>query len=457
MNLKPGSLLQGGRYRIESVLGQGGFGITYLAVQTAFGRKVAVKEFFMKEFCCRDEATSYVSTPSLGSKEMVDHFKQKFFKEATVISSFKNRHIINVYDVFEENGTAYYVMEYLEGGSLESLVYKRGPLDEATALKYVCQVSEALAEVHSRKLLHLDIKPVNIMLDSDGSAVLIDFGISKHYDDDGSQTSSGLVGLSEGYAPLEQYKKGGISLFSPATDVYSLGATLYTLLTGTRPPHATDVNDEGLPAMPRNISAHVRSAIEAAMQPRRKDRPQSVDDFMAMLLNKGEAPGFTDTGRTVVVDQGKTAVDITKRRNTAVNTPVSWPELKYKANYYVGDGNYQGGNLRITSDRVYFKPHSINFGSLKERYIEIEKIIGYKKGALSYMSIFTEGNQEIKLAVWKKDEIISEIEKRRASIFQSRGMSVPPLRNISGGSTGCMGVLAMILVGAGTALYSLLC
>lgn len=314
MELKKGSNLNNGKYRILDVLGQGGFGITYLAEQTSLGRKVAVKEFFMREHCNRDAETSHVSVPSVGSREFVEKFRQKFIKEARTIASFDNRNIIRIHDIFEDNGTAYYVMEYLEGKSLKTLVDERGPLTENIALQYIREVADALSAVHSSKMLHLDLKPANIMLNKNGEAVLIDFGISKHYDEDGSQTSSGLIGLSDGYAPLEQYKKGGISSFSPATDIYALGATLYKLLTGKTPPHATDVNDDGLSELPVSISLPVRKAIEAAMQPRRKDRPESVEEFIGMLDRevKKEMPE-KDKGKhnddTVIIDDDKTIIN----------------------------------------------------------------------------------------------------------------------------------------------------
>ena len=283
MNLHSGSLLQDGRYRIEKVLGQGGFGITYLGVQTSLDDKVAIKEFFMKEHCNRNAGTSQVTVGSTGSHGLVENFRNKFIKEARNIRKLRHHNIVNIIDVSEENGTAYYVMEYLEGGNLDSRVKSNGPLDEATAVACIRQVADALAEVHSNKLLHLDLKPENIMLNGKGEAVLIDFGIAKHYDDSGAQTTSGLVGLTDGYAPMEQYKKGGISSFSPATDIYSLGATLFRLITGNKPPHASDVNDDGLPALPDGISPAVRGAIEAAMQPKRKERPQSIEEFLSLL------------------------------------------------------------------------------------------------------------------------------------------------------------------------------
>lgn len=283
MQLQSGTLLQGGKYKIERVLGQGGFGITYLATQVGLNRKVAIKEFFMREYCNRDTDTSQVTVGSEGSRDVVDKFRSKFVKEAQNIACLKHPHIISIYDVFEDNGTAYYVMEYLDHGSLAELVKQRGRLSEADALSYIRQIADALRYIHARKMNHLDVKPGNILIDETDGAVLIDFGLSKRYDDEGNQTSTTPVGISHGYAPLEQYKKGGVGTFSPSTDIYSLGATLYRLVTGETPPDANDVNDEGLPAFPSCVSPSVARAIEQAMQPRRKDRPQSVDAFLALL------------------------------------------------------------------------------------------------------------------------------------------------------------------------------
>lgn len=275
--------LQSGKYRIESSLGSGGFGNTYLAEQITLGRKVAIKEFFMKEFCGRDDNTSHVIIPTEGSKLIVDKYRQKFLKEAQVIASLKNEHIIQIHDIFEENGTAYYVMEYVDGGSLKDKVESEGALSEIDAINYICQVGDALSYLHSNNILHLDVKPANILLDNSNRAILIDFGISKHYDEVGGQTSTTPAGISKGYAPLEQYKQDAITQFNPTTDVYSLGASLYFLLTGKNPPDATDIYEDGLPTMPISITEATRQAIIAAMQPRRKDRPQSISDFINMI------------------------------------------------------------------------------------------------------------------------------------------------------------------------------
>jgi len=287
MQLTHNSLLQGGKYRIERVLGQGGFGITYLGEQVALGRKVAIKEFFMKEYCNRDAETSHVSVGSQGSREAVDRFKLKFIKEAQLIAALNHPNIIRIHDIFEENGTAYYIMEYQECGSLSDYLEARGALDEAEALSFIRQIADALKYIHERKINHLDVKPGNILLNEDNNAVLIDFGLSKRYDDEGNQTSTTPVGISHGYAPLEQYKRGGVGVFSPATDIYSLGATLYKLLTGNTPPEANDVMEsKGVASLGSNVSKKTSDAVRKAMQPSRQDRPQSIDEFLALLGNE---------------------------------------------------------------------------------------------------------------------------------------------------------------------------
>jgi len=282
MQLKPGTKLQGGKYEIVRTLGQGGFGITYLAVHTLFERKVAIKEFFMKDCCNRDMETSQVSVPSVGSKELVDKFKKKFVKEAKTIVELDHPNIVRVTDIFEENGTAYYVMENLTGGSLADKVKKEGPLSEAQAEKYIRQVADALAYVHDRNMVHLDVKPSNILLNAKGDAVLIDFGISKHYDKAGEQTSSTPVGISKGYAPLEQGRDGDVGQFKPSTDIYALGATLYYLLSGQVPPEASIVLENGL-KKPDGVSDKFWNIIIQAMQPKRQSRPQSISVFLSLF------------------------------------------------------------------------------------------------------------------------------------------------------------------------------
>jgi len=288
MKLKKGTSLQNGRYRIESVLGQGGFGITYLAVQTGINlnRKVAIKEFFMSDFCERDPETSNVSLGTSGSRETVEKFKRKFITEACNIAKLHNPHVIRIIENFEENGTVYYVMDYIEGESLKDMLYPNKTLTEADALNYIRQVSDALAEVHANDMLHLDVKPGNIMVDSKGSVVLIDFGVSKRFDGgNGSEklTTTTTLPYTPGYAPLEQMDQDASDL-KPSADIYALGATLYRLLSGETPPTATALaGGRALPSLPSSVSPQVRRAIETAMQLNKLNRPQSVADFLALL------------------------------------------------------------------------------------------------------------------------------------------------------------------------------
>ena len=279
MHLKKGAVLEGGKYRIERLLGQGGFGITYLAVQSGLERKVAIKEFFMKDLCNRDAETFQVSVPSSGSQELVDKFKKKFLKEAQMISEYKHPNIVNIHDVFEENGTAYYVMSYLECGSLASLAL---PLSYDMAIGYIRQIASALSYIHRRNTIHLDVKPANVLIDRDGNAVLIDFGISKRYDGHGGQTSTTPVGVSNGYAPIEQYSQL-VNRFTPATDIYSLGATLYKLLTGITPPESSLLVCDPDMLDTSSLSDSIAGLIKKCLSPNMAGRPQDIDSFLDLL------------------------------------------------------------------------------------------------------------------------------------------------------------------------------
>ena len=151
----------------------------------------------MREYCERDHDTATISLGSSGSREMVERFRQKFIKEARTIAALNHKHIVRIIDIFEENNTAYYVMEYVGGGSLSDKV-KAGALPEADALRYIRQVATALEFVHGKHMMHLDVKPANILLNENDEAILIDFGLAKQYDSAGSQTSTTPVGISHG-------------------------------------------------------------------------------------------------------------------------------------------------------------------------------------------------------------------------------------------------------------------
>ncbi|MCM1111109.1 MAG: serine/threonine protein kinase, partial [Clostridium sp.] len=207
--LKQGAMLRHDTYRIERTLGQGGFGITYLATDLSLDRLVAIKEFFPKDYCDREASTSHVTIGTQNSVDLVNRLKGKFLKEARNIAKLDHPGIIKIHAAFEENNTAYYVMDYIEGESLSEMVRRGGPLTESRAIGYIEKVGEALEYVHAQRINHLDIKPANIMVRrSDDTPILIDFGLSKQYDTEGNQTSTTPVGISHGYAPMEQYNDG---------------------------------------------------------------------------------------------------------------------------------------------------------------------------------------------------------------------------------------------------------
>lgn len=317
--LKSGSLLQGGKYRIEKVLGQGGFGITYLATQELLDRKVCIKEFFFKDSCVRTQAGA-VALGTVGNKELVERFLQKFIKEAKTISRLDHPNIIRILDVFKENGTAYYVMDFIEGGSLEQKVKQNGALPENEAINYIKQAAKALEYLHQRRISHLDIKPANIMVrKEDNRAILVDFGVSKQYNEQGEQTSTTPVGVSHGYAPMEQYNIGGASNFLPQADIYSLGATLYKLVTGITPPHAIDVFNNGLPSLPSHLSTKIVGIINEVMRPKSDDRPKSVSFLVALPNQQND-----ESTRVIVVEPVNKSDTIPQTSSPTHSTKSFW-------------------------------------------------------------------------------------------------------------------------------------
>lgn len=284
--LREGTYLRNNTYRIERILGYGGFGITYLAFDVNLERYVAIKEFFPRDYCNRYGTTSHVTTVITSATDLVEKLRSKFLKEARNIAKLDHPGIIKIFAAFEENNTAYYVMEYIEGCTLENLVYRNGPLYEAQAIDYMNRIGHALQYIHSQHMNHLDIKPSNVMIRAtDGQTILIDFGVSKQYDHSGHQTSTSPVGLSHGYSPLEQYQTGGINEFSPRTDLYSLAATLYFLLTGNHPPQAAFLIENDL-EFPPYINSVIVNTITRAMSTSRRDRQPDVTAFLTELHNK---------------------------------------------------------------------------------------------------------------------------------------------------------------------------
>lgn len=320
--------LQNGKYNIEGILGQGGFGITYRAVQTSLGRTVAIKEFFMKDYCERAEDTAMITMGTQSSREMVLRYRDKFEKEARTLAKLKHPHIVSVIDVFQENNTSYYVMEYADGASLKQRVEEKGPLSEVQAVNCVRQVAEALRYLHGQHICHLDIKPANILTRTNGEIVLADFGLAKQYDEDGGETSTTPVGKSKGYAPPEQYRTGGVKTFSPETDIYALGATFYFLLTGKTPPESVLLNEVSLDISP--LSPRMAQAVQGAMQLRRADR-MTLDAFEKLLNKEPKQPKPSEDEDVTIVNVEPTPVKSpTKEKEGSV-----WSKYSKSVKYIV--------------------------------------------------------------------------------------------------------------------------
>lgn len=271
-HLQPNTTLQSGKYRIERVLGQGGFGITYLAVQTSDNRQVAIKELFLSGV--NERVGTAIQVSNSANDTLFENQKEKFKKEAKRIMSLDNEHIVKVYDLFEENNTVYYVMDYLKGESLATKMKREGhPLTESEVMDILPQLLDALSEIHQYQIWHLDIKPANIML-VDNNIVLIDFGASKQITP--SEMTSTALYFTPGYAPAEQtgmlFKQ-----FGPWTDLYAVGATIFNLLTG-KSPLEFDIEEFKEDDLPESNLGLMYKLINWMMQPKRKERPQKAED-----------------------------------------------------------------------------------------------------------------------------------------------------------------------------------
>ena len=289
--LRKGTILRG-IYRIEKRLATGGFGNTYIAINTEFDERVAIKEFFIKGKTERDDTTSSVSVSIVENLQEFEEQRDKFKKEARRIRKLNNKHIIRVYDLFEENGTAYYVMDYIDGESLaDKLKRTNCPMSEQEVLQILPQILDALKTVHDINLWHLDLKPANIMMDKHGQITLIDFGASKHIEKNGVLTTSSAMAKTEGYFPPEQTSQT-MKNIGAWTDIYSLGATLYNLLTNSNPPTFDDIINDEIDAFkfPSTVSSTIKDLIIWMMKPNRKQRPQSIDEITSFLTKKEETP-----------------------------------------------------------------------------------------------------------------------------------------------------------------------
>ena len=333
-------------YRIDDFLSSGGFGNTYVATNIQFGERCAIKEFFLKGMTERDGNNTTVSVSNKTNVPTFEAQKEKFKKEAVRLRKLSSEHIVRVHDLFEENGTAYYVMDFVDGENLRDQLVRLGhPLGEDTVWHILSQVLDALRVVHRQQLFHLDIKPANLMMDKQGRVILIDFGASKQMKSGSGATTSTAVSYTNGYAPREQMEQN-LDKFGPWTDFYALGSTLYTLLTNKKPPMPSDIDDDlsddkhvALP-MPTVVSHKMKALVLWMMATNRMNRPQSVEELSAAV----DSPEWKSA--EAALDSASVLDDETQiaGRHTVVEAAVHEPNLR------TSDSDASENNLSTSID-----------------------------------------------------------------------------------------------------------
>jgi len=271
-------------YRIDGVLGQGGFGITYLGFDVMLDRRIAIKEYYPREFAVRD---STLTVHAAGNQEDKDTFKwglEQFIKEAKLLARLNHPNIIAVRRYFEANGTAYFVMDYCEGRPLDDLIKVDGVLTLEQVNKIIHPILDGLEHLHNVNFLHRDVKPANIYIKSDGSPVLLDFGAARQEIVSHSRSVTSLA--TPGYAAFEQYSTKGNQ--GPWTDIYGFAATLYRAITGEKPQDAPDriLQDTLMPAATHSINKYPQNllkAIDLGMAVRPEDRPKNIKEWRAIF------------------------------------------------------------------------------------------------------------------------------------------------------------------------------
>ncbi len=325
-SMLPIGTVVGGRYRIVRYLSSGGFGNTYEAEHTDLGNRCAIKEYFVDGMTHRGDNGLSVEVSNTQNLNIYNSQLDKFRQEAQLLNKMQHPGIVRVHDLFVDNQTAYYAMDIIEGQSLAAILKQNGPLSEQQALRYISQVLDALAYVHSRGLLHLDIKPGNIMIDrTTDRAVLIDFGATKQFDRSSTGFSSTAPAFTKGYAPPEQINYNKVKI-GPWTDLYALGATLFTLTTGEFPPLSDDITDyeDAAFRFAADATPAFRRLVVWLMQQPTKRRPQSVPEVLQLL-----APGKAEP-------EGPTHEPKSLRQRAEEGDPAAQNQLG--TCYYDGDG-----------------------------------------------------------------------------------------------------------------------
>ena len=329
--LHEGTVLAG-QYTIEKVLGQGGFGITYRAVDHKTGQRVAIKEFFPDTLSYRDN-TSVISYPGERS-ENFEYGREGFLQEAKTLAEFiGNENIVRIHCYFEENNTAYFVMDYIEGKSFDEYIKERGgKVTVQEAENILLPIMDALYAVHSKGIVHRDVTPDNIYITNNGVVKLLDFGAARYSLGDKSRSLD--VILKHGFAPKEQYTRRGKQ--GPFTDVYSLAATFYFAITGKRPPDSVERLDDDDLIPPSNLGINIteyqEKAILQGLSVQPGDRFQSMADFKLVFLNEKV---FTNNAQSF-------------QNDIPVALPVSPPPVPVQNAGGYGENNFNSGNYANT-------------------------------------------------------------------------------------------------------------
>ena len=352
--LAMGSLLDD-RYMIGGVLGKGGFGITYLAYDIKLEKRIAVKEYYPRGIASRGNDRITVSAADVDSNKTFNDGAERFYREAELVSQFNgNPNIVNVYDFFRENDTVYFTMGYLQGETLKTYINEKGVITEGQAMNVYKCVTNALLITHSMNILHRDISPDNIMLCSDGTIKLLDFGAARQVIAEESHSLS--VILKQGFAPLEQYQKKGKQ--GPWTDIYALGATVFTALTGDflDDPMSRMEDDSEFEANRHGISEGLWSIIRKSTMLRIGDRYQDIVDLKKDLtaLKITEEP-FRGIGKAASEDKSKLPnyalyADSKKREEVDVNETVILKEDPMPSGnetVFIGDEKPTGADVTV--------------------------------------------------------------------------------------------------------------
>ena len=379
--LLPETQLCGGKYVIEKIIGAGGFGITYLAKHATLEKKYAIKEFFLSGYNVRNSVTNSVSLQGIEEKDF-DKFRQRFIDEARTLASLNNDAVVKVVDIFDENGTSYMVMPFVEGITLQSMVDENGPMDYEMAVNYIVRICDALSYIHSKNILHRDVTPDNIIVTPEQKTVLIDFGSARKFVNNKTQRHTTI--LKQGYAPLEQYS--ATSRKGAYTDLYSLGGVFYFILTGVRPLDATERTMEKMkepielnPKIPEQINAVIMKAMEMDSS----DRYQSAAELEEDILS-GNTPKKKESSTTPAVEESPIAIPQGNKKEHKKNyrlvvlaviilalgifflTQRTRTELNSENNSYVTDAVQREDGVAISLDSLLFENEEATFQRLKD-------------------------------------------------------------------------------------------